>query len=838
MRFSILAKLGMLFAVVLLAAMASVLWNTNRVFYEDKEAFVIEISSKLSQSVSQIMLEKVNGFTSKLAIFASNYESLSPSQKKQAELNSVLFSQYEDFYFIGAIRLSDKNLLWGVNNDLSEANKWPVGYAQTLVPTLALDRASNDSLYFQRLSSPDGKAVFSMMIKAQMQTKAGDPSSLQDVVLVGLVKPEIFSDLVENYKAALNTAFLVDATGFVYAHPEESLLGQSLNKNSVVAEIRSKNKPAGAGDSFTDSKGVAIAAGYEKVSGTNLYAVITTPREEAFRAANELFKTLIVIGGGVLLIGLVLSFLFAQLITSPLKKLKAVASEIGNGNFDVPVEVKSKDEVGDLASSISQMATSLVERDEALENSKMALVQSEKMSAFGQLSAGIAHEVKNPLAGILGHAQLAKAKIKNDDILKHIEVIESETRRTKEIIEGLMKFARAEKLELVPTNMWDTVQAAVDLVEHQLSLQGVKINRHIDRVPCILANGTQIQQVMLNLMMNAGHAMEECEVKELHIYLDKPEDKDVVRIRIQDTGTGMPDEVKNKIFEPFFTTKPAGKGTGLGLSVSVGIVKDHNAEIYVESEMGEGTTFFMDFPVAEDQTLPDSVYTPKFGADSEEGKSHAAAQAARQEEEASSEVAEDVPELQVPEVEAAQNEEDQELELSDSSEESLVLENDDVDSAPEAMEVADEGLEDQQEEITAITDLPSLDAKEETSLPEVPEGISLPDTPVDDDEEEEDLFQEQSLADTAASLKEEEYSAADALAGFSLSDDIDEPSDLEEKTVIGDIPDMPSPDLKADEADDEVTQITDEVTEITEGPKNEDKDSGFKVKIRRPKIKR
>jgi hypothetical protein len=134
--------------------------------------------------------------------------------------------------------------------------------------------------------------------------------------------------------------------------------------------------------------------------------------------------------------------------------------------------------------------------------------------------------------------------------------------------------------------------------------------------------------------------------------------------------------------------------------------------------------------------------------------------------------------------------------------------------------------------------LPSLSPKEASSLPEAPEGVDLPSAPVDDEDEEDEVFQEQSLADTAASLEEEQYSAADALAGFSLSEDIDEPNELEEKTVIGEVPNMPSPDLKADAEDDEVTIITDEVTENTEEPKNEDNDSGFKVKIRRPKIKR
>jgi two-component system NtrC family sensor kinase len=397
---------------------------------------------------------------------------------------------------------------------------------------------------------------------------------------------------VMEYKGDLNTVFLVDNKGYIFAHPNEELIGQSLADHPVVRDIEG-GRETGSGQ-FEMKDGEDIIANYGPIEGTNLYIVVTTPEKQAFIAARDLLITVLTFGIGFLIIGSVLSFALASRITKPLNELKDITSQIGSGDFKVEVNVKSNDEVGELAINIDRMKKSLLERDEQIEHSKMALVQSEKMSAFGQLSAGIAHEVKNPLAGILGHAQLGKSKSKDPDVTKHLDMIERETRRTKEIIENLMKFARAEKPDLTMTDLHETVSRAVDLVDHQVSLQGVKIVKDLRPVSMVNANSNQIQQVLLNLMMNATHAMETSKVKTLTVSV---EDKnDIVQIRIKDSGSGMSPEVQKRIFEPFFTTKPAGKGTGLGLSVSIGIVQDHKGKIYVQSEVGQGTTFFIDIP--------------------------------------------------------------------------------------------------------------------------------------------------------------------------------------------------------------------------------------------------
>jgi signal transduction histidine kinase len=243
------------------------------------------------------------------------------------------------------------------------------------------------------------------------------------------------------------------------------------------------------------------------------------------------------------------------------------------------------------------MASGLQERERALAEAQQALVRSEKMSAFGQLSAGIAHEVKNPLAGILGHAQLLMRRMKSDDpAMNSLDLIARETRRCSDIIANLMRFARQDKPHFLPLEINAVVDAALAIVDHQLSLHGIDIVRETgQQLPPVSGDFNQLQQVLVNLAINAQQAMGE---KRGELRVRTRSDDGRVIIEVQDTGPGMAPEVQARIFEPFFTTKAAGQGTGLGLSVSYGIIENHGGRIEVRSSPGEGATFVITLPVA------------------------------------------------------------------------------------------------------------------------------------------------------------------------------------------------------------------------------------------------
>jgi signal transduction histidine kinase len=265
------------------------------------------------------------------------------------------------------------------------------------------------------------------------------------------------------------------------------------------------------------------------------------------------------------------------------------------GKFDTRVAIASHDEIGALATSFNEMATELKARDEALSDAQAALVQSEKLAAFGQLGAGIAHEVKNPLAGILGCAQLALRKATpGGPIHDNLKLIEKETKRCKVIVENLLKFARQEKAAFDNIRVNAAIDDAIAIISHQLSLQKVTLEKQLGQdLPIVVGNANQLQQVVINLLMNAQQAVGGSGTVSVTSRLIRD---NRVEIRVQDSGPGVPPELRKKIFEPFFTTKPNGTGTGLGLSVSFGIIKDHGGEIDLESEPGKGATFIVRLP--------------------------------------------------------------------------------------------------------------------------------------------------------------------------------------------------------------------------------------------------
>lgn len=332
----------------------------------------------------------------------------------------------------------------------------------------------------------------------------------------------------------------------------------------------------------------------------------------------------------VVMAAIVLTITMVNFTIKPIENIVSVTERIASGDLSHQVPVKSTDEIARLAVSFNKMTDSLrkyrhevemynrtleqkiAERTRELENAQDQLIQSEKMAAIGQLAAGVAHELNNPMGGILGYSQYALEKISrkkasemtDEDIesqCRFLGDIEQQARRCKEIVKNLLKFSRtSSKEDFEPFDLNEAIEETLTFVQHQLDMKNIELVKQLDPdLPKYNGNASQLQQVFTNLIINAEHAMKEGGKLLIATRFAKPvgEFTGCVEVEFTDSGCGIPPEVLNKIFEPFYTTKEVGKGTGLGLSISYGIIKEHQGDILVKSRVGEGTTFMLVLPL-------------------------------------------------------------------------------------------------------------------------------------------------------------------------------------------------------------------------------------------------
>ncbi|OGS06508.1 MAG: hypothetical protein A2270_07430 [Elusimicrobia bacterium RIFOXYA12_FULL_51_18] len=236
-----------------------------------------------------------------------------------------------------------------------------------------------------------------------------------------------------------------------------------------------------------------------------------------------------------------------------------------------------------------------------LQETQSQLIQAEKMSALGQLAGGLAHEINNPLSGILGLTQLVlETTPPGTQTHQDLTDIEKAVFRCKKIITSLLSFARQEKTQMEPVNISETIEETLVLCARQMELKHIKIvKRFGESLPLVNADFQQLMQVFLNLLTNAKDAMPDggtITISTLPPSPD-PDGRRMITVSFADTGAGIPREILDRVFDPFFTTKPAGKGTGLGLSVCLGILNRHNGTISAESEAGKGSVFTLRLPV-------------------------------------------------------------------------------------------------------------------------------------------------------------------------------------------------------------------------------------------------
>lgn len=285
-------------------------------------------------------------------------------------------------------------------------------------------------------------------------------------------------------------------------------------------------------------------------------------------------------------------------ISKPIRNLVAASQQLANGNLEAKVEPTSRDELGKLAYRFNQMAEALRQRDERLkEFTKRKIMESERLAIIGQLAANVAHELNNPLQGIVTYSNLLLEKdICDEPARQNIEKIAIQANRCREIIRSLLDFSRQKKPQKTLTDINALLRRCISLVENQALFHNITIVQNLDEsLPMIVVDPSQIERVFLNLIINAAEAMDGSGT--LTLTTSYGLNAKSIEIEVKDTGHGISLENMQRIFDPFFTTKEIGHGVGLGLAISYGIVKEHNGEITVESEAGKGARFIVNLPI-------------------------------------------------------------------------------------------------------------------------------------------------------------------------------------------------------------------------------------------------
>ena len=593
-RFPVRIKLLLAVFALLTITVAAITGFIARRFGDDKIAYVNDVAAIVADSTAAESAALLRGYLHDMSLLAAIESGPDTEPASKARLTARIFERFPEFVSVSVIA-ENGVVATTIDNRKALAALGIVGKDLVTRALAGVSTTPSADAATTRIGTVAMPGTEPLLVLAESLPPLRDQPAR---ILLPSLRLKELADAVERGRGFGSA--LVDSSGKVLVvggrFAGAGAAGTAPAWIKPMLDVQTPSQVGVVTREFTADKTQYIGARTAaRVAG--VITITAIPRSAAYLTARDLLDNLMLVSMALIVAGAVVALLMSRRLTKPLEQLALGAERIGQGDFGTRVHAESSDEMGALAVAFNRMASGLQEREHALIQAQRALVHSAKMAAFGQLGAGIAHEVNNPLTGILGHTQLAIRRLGPDNpAMASLDLIARETRRCIDIIKNLMRFARQETLQFQPVDANEAVGAALSIVDHQLSLHGIRIVRDLgESLPQVSGDINQLQQVLVNLAINAQQAMAG-QRGELLVRTRAVGGQ--VLIELQDSGPGISPELQKKIFEPFFTTKAAGQGTGLGLSVSYGIIESHGGRIEVRSSLGSGATFVISLPVA------------------------------------------------------------------------------------------------------------------------------------------------------------------------------------------------------------------------------------------------
>lgn len=449
---------------------------------------------------------------------------------------------------------------------------------------------------------PDNQVVFTLAVPlVGVAGRTGQGS------LIAQVSLRTVMERIASLPPGGGHVFLVDERGLLIGHEDfgQVVRGQDVRKSLSVQELMSGTETAATPvpSRYISYSGQEVLGVYMRVAGTGWGVVIEEPTALAYSSLGELIIKLAAAMVIAIALAVAVSIFFALIFIRSLDALAEGVRRVTRGDLEYSIPRQGDDEIGQVVDAFNGMTSELRRRREM----EVAMFQAEKMAAVGMLAAGVAHEINNPMNTLSFYTTDLLERLPAEGATKleeagefeyYLQTMQHQIVRCTSITSSLLNFARPQANRDDCIHLEQLLAEMLPLIRHRLRKQQVELTTDFPaHLPGVTANASQMQQVLLNLMTNALDAMPQGGQLHLSGEVANSQGEAVLRLRVTDTGHGIPAAILPQIFQPFFTTKPAGQGTGLGLSICYGIVSLLGGRIVAENQAGQGASIVMELPL-------------------------------------------------------------------------------------------------------------------------------------------------------------------------------------------------------------------------------------------------